>query len=556
MSQPPETATPDLHPYAGRWVALLRGQIIAQGGTPDQARRAAKHTRPKETPEIRFMPFDDSPFDSPLLESVRAALPDGLPVYLVGGAVRDALLRRTTHDLDFVVPTGAVGLARQVANRLDAAFYPLDLENDTGRVVIIHDDGSRHNLDFAAYRGPDLEADLRARDFTFNALALDLATRSLVDPLNGVSDLREKRIRACSHQSFSQDPVRILRAVRQAAAFGFHIQTETRQMMKDAVALLDQVSPERKRDELFKILEGPRPSTALKALDILGVLPYLLPELPTLKGVTQSAPHVHDVWTHTMRVLDHLEGILAALAPGYSAESTNDLLTGLLTLRLGRYRQQLAAHFAEPLNADRSPRALLFLAALYHDIAKPLTRTVEAGGRIRFLGHDERGVQIAAERARALALSNDETARLETIIRHHMRIHAFSDRLLEDKAEPSRKAIFRFFRDSGPAGVDLCLLALADQRATYDHALPQENWVACLDSCRILLENWWEKREETVAPPILLNGHEVMSVLGLQPGRRVGQVLEALREAQAAGEIVNREEALAFARAWLDQQPN
>lgn len=554
MSKPPEDATPDPHPYAGRWVALVRGQVVAHGATPDQARRAAKQSRPKETPEIHFMPFPDSPFDSPLLESIRAALPDGLPVYLVGGAVRDALLRRPIHDLDFVVPSGAVNLARQVANRLDAAFYPLDMENDTGRVVIIHDDGARDILDFAAYRGPDLESDLRARDFTLNALALDLATHSLTDPLNGVSDLREKRIRACSPQSFTQDPVRILRAIRQAAAFGFNIQIETRQMMKDAVTLLGQVSPERQRDELFKILEGPRPATAMKALDILGVLPHLLPDLPAMKGVTQSAPHVHDVWAHTMRVLDHLEGILAALAPGYSAESTNDLLTGLLTLRLGRYRQHLSAHFAEPLNADRSPRAVLFLAALYHDIAKPLTRTVEPGGRIRFLGHDERGAQIAAEQARALALSNDETARLQTVIRHHMRIHAFTDRLLEEKAEPSRKAIFRFFRDTGPAGVELCLLALADQRATCDHTLPQERWVACLDICRILLENWWEKREETIAPPILLNGHEVMTALGLSPGRRVGQALEAVREAQAAGEVGTREEALVFARAWLNQQ--
>lgn len=556
MPQPPETAAPNRHPYAGRWVALVRGCVVAHGTTPDQARRAAKQARPKETPEICFMPLDDSPFDFPLLENIRTALPDGQPVYLVGGAVRDALLRRTTHDLDFAVPSGAISLARRVAKKLDAAFYPLDVDNDIGRVIIIHDDGPRDILDFSAYRGPDLEADLRARDFTLNALALDLSTRSLIDPLNGASDLREKRIRACSPQSFTQDPVRILRAVRQAAALGFNIHLETRQMMKDAVSLLQQVSPERRRDELFKILEGPRPSTALKALDILGVLPYLLPELLTLKGVTQSAPHVHDVWTHTMRVLDHLEGILTALAPGYSADSTNDLLTGLLTLRLGRYRQQFAGHFSTPLNADRSPRAVLFLAALYHDIAKPLTRTEEPGGRIRFLGHDERGAEMTAERARALSLSNDEIARLQSIIRHHMRIHAFSDRLREDKMEPGRKAIYRFFRDTGPAGVDLCLLALADQRATYDHTLPQAHWAASLDICRALLENWWEKREETVAPPILLNGHEVMSVLGLQPGRRVGQVLEALREAQAAGEIVNREEALAFARAWLDQQPN
>ncbi len=556
MSQPPEPAAPQPHPYAGRWVARVRGRVVAHGTTPEQARRAAKHARPKENPEIDFMPFPDSPFDLPLLQSIRAVLPPDQPVYLVGGAVRDALLRRTTHDLDFVVPANAINLARQVANRLNAAFYPLDEQNDTGRVVILHPDGARDFVDFTSYRGPNLEADLRARDFTCNALALELSTLSLIDPLNGVLDLRGKRIRACSPQSFVQDPVRILRAVRQAAALGFHIQPETRQMMKDAVPLLDQVSPERKRDELFKILEGPRPATALKALDILGVLPHLLPELPSLKGISQSAPHVHDVWTHTMRVLDYLESILSVLAPGYDAENTNDLLTGLLTLRLGRYRAQFAAHFSAPLNADRSPRALLFLAALYHDIAKPLTRTVEAGGRIRFFEHDQHGAELAAARARQLALSNDEITRLETVIRHHMRIHAFASRLLGEQTQPSRKAIYRFFRDVGPAGVDLCLLALADQRATYDHTLTQDQWSAALDICRQLLENWWEKRAETIAPPVLLNGHEVMTLLGLPPGRRVGQVLEQIREAQASGLVLTREDAIAYARQWLEtQQP-
>jgi hypothetical protein len=118
---------------------------------------------------------------------------------------------------------------------------------------------------------------------------------------------------------------------------------------------------------------------------------------------------------------------------------------------------------------------------------------------------------------------------------------------------PSRKAIYRFFRDAGEAGVDLVLLALADTRATRGHALTQETWAATLDICRIFLENYWEKPAETVAPPRLLDGNEVMTEFDLKPGPRVGDVLEAIRESQATGKVETREEALAFVRDWLKE---
>jgi poly(A) polymerase len=289
----------------------------------------------------------------------------------------------------------------------------------------------------------------------------------------------------------------------------------------------------------------------MRALEMLGVLPYLLPELPALKGVVQSPPHLYDVWEHTLSVLGHLENILIALAPGYSADDTNDLFTGLLTLRIGRFREQLARHLSESLNADRSVRAALFFAALYHDVQKPATRSVDLGGRIRFFDHDVRGAQAAEERGRAFNLSNDEVERIRSTIKHHMRFHSFTNRLQDDKQEPSRKAIYRFFRDAGKAGVDLVLLGLADLRGTQGPALAQQTWVAALDVARILLENYWEKPHETVAPPRLLNGNELMSELGLEPGRLVGQLLEAIREGQATGKVENREQALALAREYL-----
>jgi tRNA nucleotidyltransferase/poly(A) polymerase len=532
-------------PYAGRWVARLRGRIIAQGGTPEQALQAAKVSRHKEKPEIIYMPVPLS--YSPLIDRVREALP-GQEIYLVGGAVRDLLLNRTSHDLDFAVPANGVMLARQAANALSADFMVLDGERDTGRIIVSEAQGVRTFLDFAAYRGKDLEEDLRARDFTVNAIAFEIHTQTLHDPLNGASDLRAQVIRACSPTSLSDDPVRILRAVRQAAAFEFKIEKETRQAMKQAASLLPNVSPERQRDELFKMLEGPRPDASMRALEMLGVFPYLLPELPALKGVVQSAPHIYDVWEHTLSVVGHLEHILRALAPGYRAEDTNDLFTGLLTLRIGRFREQFVKHFSESLNTDRSVRAALFFAALYHDVQKPATRSVDDSLRIRFFDHDIKGAEVAADRGRGFNLSNDEVHRIRTVIQHHMRFHFFTNRLESDGQEPSRKAIYRFFRDTGKAGVELVLLGLADMRGTRGPTLTQGTWTAALDVARILLENYWEKPQETVAPPRLLDGNELMSELGLQPGRMIGQLLEAIREGQATGKVANREQAIELAR--------
>jgi tRNA nucleotidyltransferase/poly(A) polymerase len=540
-------------PYAGRWVARLRGKIIAQGGTPDQALHAAQISRHKERPEIIYMPV---PFSySPLIDKVRDMLPDQ-EMYLVGGAVRDILLNRLSRDLDFALPSNGIALARRVANALHADFMALDNERDTGRVIFTDSDGTRTFLDFATYRGNNLDEDLHARDFTINAIAFDLRARTLIDPLNGASDLRTRIIRACSPTSLSDDPIRILRAVRQAAAFEFRIELETRKAMKQAAHLLPRVSPERQRDELFKMLEGSKPDASMRALEILGIFPYLLPELSAMKGVEQSAPHIHDVWEHTLSVLSYLEGILAALAPGYDADSTNDLFTGLLTLRIGRFRAQFAEHFAASLNTDRSVRAALFFAALYHDVQKPATKSLDETGRIRFFDHDMKGAQVVEERARAFNLSNDEVERISLIVQHHMRFHFFTSRLESDKQEPSRKAIYRFFRDVGKAGVDLVLLGLADLRGIQGPALSQETWTAALDIARILLENYWEKPHETVTPPRLLDGNELMSELGLEPGRIVGQLLETIREGQATGKVTNREQALDLAREHLKNLEN
>ena len=239
-------------------------------------------------------------------------------------AVRDALLGLPIHDLDFALSGDVLPLARNVANSLGANYYPLDEERQTGRVLLSDSSGHRQILDFAALRGPDLESDLRGRDFTINAIAVTLdEPQVLLDPLGGAADLIAKRLRACSPTSLDDDPLRILRGVRLAAAYQLNIEMTTRQWMRHAASGLAHISPERVRDELFRLLDGRRPDLAIRALDLLGALPYVLPELTALKGVLQSPPHIHDVWNHTLDLLQRLDQVLGVLLIDMPRESTS-----------------------------------------------------------------------------------------------------------------------------------------------------------------------------------------------------------------------------------------
>jgi len=287
----------------------------------------------------------------------------------------------------------------------------------------------------------------------------------------------------------------------------------------------------------------------MRALEMLGVLPAILPEMPALKGVVQSTPHIHDVWMHTLDVLQKLESVLEVLAPQYDPDVSANLMMGLLSLRLGRFRDQINTHLQYPFTPDRPGRALLFLAAVYHDVAKPQTRQVDAQGRIRFFEHDQIGARMIIERARALHLSNPEISRLETVVRHHLRPILLS----QAGGLPSRRAIYRFFRDTQEAGVDICLLSLADVLGTYGPTLPQETWSHHLEVVRSLLKAWWEHPQSSVSPVALIDGNDLMRELGLKPGPKIGQLLEEIREAQVNGEVQNRDEALAAALKWLGQ---
>jgi tRNA nucleotidyltransferase/poly(A) polymerase len=488
---------------------------------------------------------------SPLVFQVQEKLADFPDVYLVGGAVRDALLGIPSHDLDFVVQGDSLSVARQVADELGGAYYCMDEDFKVGRVVLDPAGQTRTAMDFIAMQGKSLEEDLRRRDFTVNAMALNLVNlERVIDPLGGAVDLLKGRLNICAPTAFEDDPVRVLRALRVAASYQLAIQHETTAALKAAVHLLSKVSVERLRDELFKILDAPQPSANLRVMERLGILEYLLPECSPMKGIIQFPPHIFDVWDHSLHTVRRLGDILQLLDKNYvhDNEEGGDLFRGVLSLRLGRFRERISEHFDVRLNPDRSLQAILLLGGLYHDVAKPSHRQVEEGGRIRFLGHDDGGAQVVRNRAEALRLSTVEAQRLEVIVREHMRpFH-----LVQTGKKPSRRAVYRFWRAAGDAGVEVCLLSIADLLAIYGHTLPQEILEQHMDVVRTLLETYWEKPEE-VRPQALLNGSDLIDMFDMSPGPKIGELLESLWEAQAVGEVENKRQAVKFIRKQLNQ---
>jgi poly(A) polymerase len=484
----------------------------------------------------------------PLVETIRPFLPGDQKVYLVGGSVRDLLLDHPVHDLDFAMTRETRRTAHRIAEKLRAGYYLLDDERDTSRVVYWDQEGKPFMLDFVVLVGNNLDTDLHQRDYTINAIAIDLAQPEvMLDPCGGIEDLRSGLLRTCSPASLANDPLRILRGVRLANQLNFQIEEETRRQMREYLPLIMRVSPERLRDELFRMLDGERPVSAIKTLEELGGLIYVLPELVALKGVEQSIPHVLDVWSHSLGTLRYLEKVMVALSSASSSEWLNDPIMSLLVKRLGCFWQQIDQLFSLAINPNRKRRGLLNLAALYHDVAKPMTHSRDEEGHIRAFGHDELGAELLQKRARALQLSNDENEHLQALVRHHMRIHY----LAQLDQPPSRRAIYRIFKDTGKAGVEICLLSLADTLATYESTLPLEVFSKELDVCQNLLEAWWEKPAESVRPVALVNGNDLINELGLSPGPLIGQVLEAVREAQADGQVHDRQGALDFSRQWV-----
>ncbi|MFQ5513317.1 MAG: HD domain-containing protein [Myxococcota bacterium] len=405
-----------------------------------------------------------------------------VPVFLVGGGVRDLLLGRPIRDIDLVVgrPLDALQALLPEATRIDAATP----------VLLLREDAHAPRIEITTLRGPveSLEADLRERDFTLNAIAFDLQQGRWIDPLGGRHDLEARRLRAANlARSFRADPLRIQRGVRLGLELDLSLDPPTGHAMEHEAWRLAGVAGERRRDELLRMLELALPSRGLEQLRELGALAALLPELLREVAVAQSAPHREDVYAHTLRVCDLLR-----------------------------------------------PAPRLRLAALLHDAGKPETKRRRADGRFSFHRHEQRGVRHVERCANRLRLSRRDRSRIAALVRHHL---LFPERLESEKA--LRRMLHRVGRDILP---ELLELRRADLAARDPDGRPPPEWSEVERRIRAL------DADEPAEPKLAIGGKEIMHELGIGEGPEVGRWLRRLRRRVLEHPHENQRERL---RAWL-----
>ena len=408
--------------------------------------------------------------------------------YLVGGTVRDQELGRESHDIDLAAPHGALQMARMLANHFGGAYYPLDAERETGRVVM----PDRSIVDVALLRGADIYADLAARDFTINAMARRLAQPEiLIDPHQGLRDLHQKQLRALSDQIFVHDPARLLRAVRLAAELGLTIEPDTYQLIERNAELIAGLAGERARDELLRIFQRRDAAMSVRTLVELRLLAPLLPH---------AAPDkVH----------------LAVVERVGRLDADNSDLSDSVAAVLSDF----AVLLAPDLDTGHTNAVIIKLAALY-DRPEDITADL---GTLRFR-RDE--MQYAHQLVARRTWLRELTPPISPLAAH------------------------RFFRDSAATAghMGLMLLALAEVAQTAEASQTAEADRE-LEVVRALLGCYRDCYDQVIAPKPLLNGAVLSERFGLR-GRQIGEGLKALVEAQIAGAIQSVPDAERFFATW------
>jgi poly(A) polymerase len=494
--------------------------------------------------------------------------------YIVGGFIRDWLLKRETNDIDIAVSGDARTIAQKVAEEIGGKFVLLDDVHNIARVVVIEDEqpgrtsqnqesrGTEWHFDFSSFTR-DIKTDLARRDFTINAMALELSqfvtaikattTSSrksakplaekksplkLIDPFFGKEDLRDKIVRGVSEQIFEADAARLWRAVRLAAELDFTIEPNTESLIIRYSQAITDVSGERVREELLRLLTLPRAAYYLRYLDKLGLLLALVPELAEGKGVEQPTVHFWDVFEHSVQTVAAVEFLIRESDWEYSNE---DMLS------TAPWSDAIDRHLSEEVSSGSNHKVLLKLGGLFHDVAKPMTKTIDDTGRARFLGHTKQGAAITANILERLRFSNREIKLVESLVYHHLRPAQMANDEL-----PTQRAIYRYFRDTGEVGIDILLLALADYLASRGPLASMEEWRKhCQLINYILAEH--DKQQAKILPVGLIDGHDIMSTFDLAPGPLIGKLLAMVNEAHASGELSTREEALALVHKELER---
>jgi poly(A) polymerase len=461
------------------------------------------------------------------LRSLAAAR--GLEVYLVGGTVREMALKGATPDVDLAVSAQTLALAQDLAAALDGTYVLLDEKERTARVV-----WREEILDLAEFRAPTLEGDLKGRDFTVNALALDLgavlgeAPLAVIDPLEGLQDLAQGLIRLVSADNLAADPLRLLRAYRFAATHGFAITPETRAAIAHHAAKFSRVAGERVHQELFTLLAAPYAARWLPDMAAVGLLFQIFPELADLESVSQDGFHHLDVLRHSLETASQLEAVLAAPQAFF----------GELAQALVRYAE------------DPGKRVLLKLGALFHDVGKPNVQEWRTQPeRYTFYHHERVGVEIFENLAHRLRFSTVETRTVIHFIRWHMRPFLLLPAFRQGKL--TVRALGRMVRAARPELPGCFALAMGDSLAAQGSQKPTDSEEVLADLADEAYRFLTERLEPQEHRPRLITGHDLQKVLGLTPGPHFKRLLTAVEEAQWEGQVNSREEALSLVRRLL-----
>jgi poly(A) polymerase len=433
---------------------------------------------------------------SPGVSRLARAFEDaGHEIALVGGPVRDAFLGREVNDLDFTtdaLPDEILAIVVPISDAhwdIGRAFGTIGarigketFEITTYRSDVYDGETRKPEVEF----GTSLEADLTRRDFTINALALRLPSQVLVDPAGGMDDLLAQRITtpAAPEISFGDDPLRMLRAARFSSQLGFHVTDETAKAMRDRAASIEIVSVERVSDELTKLLLSADPVPGIRLLVETGLADHVLPEVPALKLEVDEHAHHKDVYEHSLTVLTQ-------------------------AIELERER-----------HPDDAPDLILRIAALLHDIGKPATKRVEGGG-VSFHHHDVVGAKLAAKRLRALRFDKETITAVSRLIELHLRFFGYTEGAWTDSA------VRRYVRDAGDLLERLHILTRAD--VTTRNRRKADRLGFAYDDLETRIAEIAEAEGIAAVRPDL-DGEQIMAILGIAPGREVGEAYRFLLE--------------------------
>ena len=469
----------------------------------------------------------------------------------MGGYLRDSLAGMATRDIDVAVPGDFLRLAQVLAASMRGSYVPLGVslgqDHRTGRVVLPRIDGTRWTIDLTGLPGSIPESiyqDLARRDFTVDAMALPLDKwespdwqAALLDPYGGRHDLSHGVLKALGPGVFQDDPVRLMRAVRLSASMGLEIEAGTARTIAGQAHLISAVAGERVRDELLAILALDGAKVHLEMLDELGLLCCIIPELAAARGVEQPREHYWDVFGHSINAVGGVERVTTG--------SQEDPVASLVP-----WEGEMEKRFSEEVSDGHSRRTILKLGALFHDIAKPQTKMVDADGRTRFFGHHTLGAAMSEGALQRLRVGGRGTHMVRGMVENHLR----PTRMTHEGDMPTSRAVYRYFRDLGDVAVDTLYLSLGDHLAARGPELEMEGWRRHTGIVAHILEVG-TRQERPRGSPKLIDGHDIIGEFGLSPGPLIGTLLEGVAEARAAGELDSREAALAWVRSRLEAIP-